>query len=424
MPAPDRNNLDVMKANKKMSLNDELSSRETKLIRILDEAAKTLNRKGLSQSSLAELAKRLGISRSALYYYFEDQEDLVFQCYRRACEQLSIQLNEARQYHSETLMVIEMFIKNVLGEHQPELAVLSEPAFLRDNQQKIIFKLYDSLRSSLADIIDEGINKNELRSCHSGLVASAIIGIISWIPKSRRSSTHPIPTTDLINFMLKDGIAADRTSSIQYSPFTLHSMSVPAWQSYDQEVMARARQEAFLAAASWLFNMKGVDATSLDEIAQRVGVTKKLIYHNIGDKQKLVALCYQRSINFYDDIATRVLAYKGYRIDALTASVHALAEASIRCDIAPFRPFTGVESQPQAVNKKLRESSRHLTSTYSETYNQGVAEGSLRDMPEVLSLLPAIAEWLPKWLDSFSDADRTKAPREMAELFRIGLRAL
>ncbi|MBN4075631.1 MAG: hypothetical protein COA71_08535 [SAR86 cluster bacterium] len=413
---------------KKRELNG-LTSREIKLIRALDEGAKALNRRGVSQTSLTEIAKRLGISRSALYYYFEDQQDLVFQCYRRSCEQLTLRLNEARRRSSGTFEAIEIFIESILNEDQPEFAVLSEPSFLRTDQRSMIFKLYDNLRTNLADILDEGINSKELRPCHSKLVASAIIGLISWITKIHQ--TRDLSRNDLIKTiksMLHSGIAADRSAPIHYTPFTLSPMSVPAWQAFDQEVMLAARQEAFLSAASWLFNLKGVDATSLDEIAQRVGVTKKLIYHNIGDKQVLVDQCYRRAYNFYEDIGTRVHAYKGSRIDALSAAAHALAEASMRSDIAPFRPFTGLESQPKAVSKKLRESERHLTSLYLEIYKQGIAEGSLTKVdagiPAMLLLLPGTVEWLPKWLESFSDADRARAPWELTELYRLGLRPL
>ena len=46
--------------------------------RVLDEAARQLNAKGVSLTSLTEIAEKLGISRAAMYYYVEDREDLVF----------------------------------------------------------------------------------------------------------------------------------------------------------------------------------------------------------------------------------------------------------------------------------------------------------------------------------------------------------
>ena len=417
----------MAKENVKMLASDDRPSRVTKRMRVLDEAAKALNRQGVSQTSLAEIAKRVGISRAALYYYFEDQEDLVFQCYLRSCEQLARRLNEASQPASTALEVIDTFIGGMLSEGEPEFAALSEPAFLRAEQRSTVLGLYEGVRASLADLLDEGARRGELRSCHSGLVASAIIGLISWVPLGRRVT--PIPDRDLVETIratLHDGIAADRTAPVRPALFTLSPMGLPAGRAFDQVAMAAARQEALLAAASWLFNLKGVDATSLEEIAVRVGVTKKVIYHNIGDKQTLVAQCIRRAFRFYEDIGARIHAYEGPRIDALSASAHALAEASLREDIAPFRPFTGLEGRPEAEREEMRAGAQRLMSTYLKTYDQGRAEGSVREVNAraVLAMVPGMFEWLPKWFDAFDEADRARTPRELTELFRLGLRPL
>lgn len=414
-----------MKKNRK----DNSKSKEIRLNKALDEAAKTLNRKGITQTSLTEISKKLGVSRSALYYYFQDQEDLVFQCYRRTCERLTHHLNQSKQLFTETFDVIDSFVESSLGESESEFAVLSESAFLRNDQKDVIFKLYDGLRNNLAAIIEVGIKKGEIRNCHKELNASAIIGLISWVQKILPEKRFPlIDLIETVKSLLRYGVAANRVKPIEYTPFKLSPMKVLATQAFDQQVLNIARQEAFLCVASWLFNLKGVDATSLDEIANSLGVSKKLIYHNIGDKQRLVSECYRRAYNFYEEIGSLAQNYKGLRIDALSASAHALAEASIRTDICPFRPFTGLDGLTAAEKKKHRVADLHLTATYMDIYNLGLAEGSLRNFtqgtPAILALLPGTVEWLPKWLESFTDTERIIAPREMTELYRIGLRPI
>ncbi|HWK51659.1 MAG TPA: helix-turn-helix domain-containing protein, partial [Steroidobacter sp.] len=46
--------------------------------RVLDEAARQLNQKGVLLTSLAEIAAKLGVTRGAMYHYVADREDLVF----------------------------------------------------------------------------------------------------------------------------------------------------------------------------------------------------------------------------------------------------------------------------------------------------------------------------------------------------------
>ena len=62
---------------------------------LLDEAARQFNAKGISQTALLDVAAALGLTRAAVYYYADDRQDLVFQCYRRSCEALARDLAAA-----------------------------------------------------------------------------------------------------------------------------------------------------------------------------------------------------------------------------------------------------------------------------------------------------------------------------------------
>lgn len=67
--------------------------------------------------------------------------------------------------------------------------------------------------------------------------------------------------------------------------------STPAMSSMREEVAALKRQRT-LEAATDLFYEKGFTNTTLDEVAQRMGVTKPFIYTNFGSKPDLlVAIC-------------------------------------------------------------------------------------------------------------------------------------
>src|SRR4051812_46163240 len=81
---------------------------------MLDEAAKQLNARGVSLTSLSDIAESLGVSRATLYQYVEDREDLVFQCYRRSCEVMARHLGEAIRLGNDAVAVIEIFIDRML----------------------------------------------------------------------------------------------------------------------------------------------------------------------------------------------------------------------------------------------------------------------------------------------------------------------
>ena len=90
------------------------ATRGSKRALFLEEAARALNSRGISQTSLADLAQTIGVSRAALYYYFEDQQDLVFQSYRRSCEMMARRLSEAVHRGGGALTILNDFIDGML----------------------------------------------------------------------------------------------------------------------------------------------------------------------------------------------------------------------------------------------------------------------------------------------------------------------
>jgi AcrR family transcriptional regulator len=397
---------------------------------VLEEAAKALNQRGVSQTSLAQIAQRVGVSRAALYYYFEDQEDLVFQCYRQSCELMGRTLREAEQRGGDALATIDAFVDGMLHDDGTEFAALSEMAYLRPDQHNIILGLYESIHANVAAILRKGAARGEIRPCEVRIVGQAIIGLVSWIPLARRWRTREtLGDADLVaatKDLLRNGVAADRGANVRYEPFDLTPPGVPVNRIFDPEVMAAARRESLLAAASWLFNLKGVDATSLEEIALSRGVTKKVIYHNVGDKEMLVTECYRRSFRLYEEIQARGRHYSGPRIEAVCAQTHALVESSFRDDLAPLAPLAGFESLAEVTREEIHASAGRMMDSSLVTYRAGQAEGSIRPLNTraILSMLPGVFELLPKWFDSFDGEERDRAPAELAELVRIGLKPI
>lgn len=406
------------------------ATRGSKRVLFLEEAARALNSRGISQTSLADLAQTIGVSRAALYYYFEDQQDLVFQSYRRSCEMMARRLSEAVHASGDALTTLNHFIDGMLGADEPDFASLSEAAFLHPDQRATILGLYEAILASIVEILNRGAQRGELRSCASGIAAQAIIGLVSWISMAKRwGSNTQLTQADMvaaIKSLLDGGIAADRKALIAYRPIDMSRGAMRADNVFNAEAMAAAKQEALLASASWLFNLKGVDATSLEEIAMRVGVTKKVIYHNVGDKETLLIACNRRAFRIWEDIAQAALSYDGSRLEAMCMAMYANTEASLREDWAPLSSLAGFEALPVEARTEVDESAIRLMNAYLQIQAAGQKEGSIAvpNARAFMAMAPGTFQWLPKWHDSFSPAEREIAPREIADLIRLGLRAI
>src|SRR5687768_14728389 len=153
---------------------------------LLDEAARQLNARGISQTALIDLAAALGLSRAAVYYYADDRQDLVFQSYRRACEALARDLAAATRAPGDSIDRIAAFVTGSLDPERVEEAVLSEVAYLDDEQRATIEALSDGVVALLVGLIDDGQKCGEIRPCDSRIVAQALIGIVSWVPLAPR----------------------------------------------------------------------------------------------------------------------------------------------------------------------------------------------------------------------------------------------
>ena len=60
--------------------------RASKRERALDHAAKLFNERGIGATNIGDVAAAMDVTRAALYYYFDERDDLVFQTYERACQ--------------------------------------------------------------------------------------------------------------------------------------------------------------------------------------------------------------------------------------------------------------------------------------------------------------------------------------------------
>ena len=75
------------------------------------------------------------------------------------------------------------------------------------------------------------------------------------------------------------------------------SADVSPWPKPEQRQQSRAsKREAVLLCAVEFFNQKGFHATSLDDVALSLNVTKPTIYHYFANKDEILFACVQRGL--------------------------------------------------------------------------------------------------------------------------------
>ena len=75
--------------------------------------------------------------------------------------------------------------------------------------------------------------------------------------------------------------------------------------------------DSLLTTAVAVFNERGYDATSMDELATRLGVTKSAIYHHVPSKVELLRLALDRALDALFAVTEEPGATTGRAIDRL-----------------------------------------------------------------------------------------------------------
>ena len=133
---------------------------------------------------------------------------------------------------------------------------------------------------------------------------------------------------------------------------------------------------AVLAAAVRLFNERGYEATSMDDVAKRLGITKSSLYHHVTGKQELLRIAVGQALDGLHEAMDEVEALDAPALDRLETlirrSVLVLAERLEYVTLLlRVRGNTAVEQQAL-----LRR--RIFDAKVTELVKQAQAEGSIR----------------------------------------------
>jgi AcrR family transcriptional regulator len=131
--------------------------------------------------------------------------------------------------------------------------------------------------------------------------------------------------------------------------------------------------ETLLAVAVAVFNERGYDATSMDELAGRLGVTKSAIYHHVPNKVELLRLALDRALDGLFAVTEQPGATTGRAIDRLEHVVR----GSVRVLVDELPSVTllvrvrGNSDVEQAALERRREFDRIVTDLVAAAEDEG-----------------------------------------------------
>ncbi len=179
-------------------------------------------------------------------------------------------------------------------------------------------------------------------------------------------------------------------------------------------------------AASRLFNAKGVDTTSLDEIAEQVGTNKRMLYRYVGDKQAIVAACFDRAFRFVFFTIDQAKSLGLSAAQSLVATERAnglVLQSKALSPLSALIPFDALSEEARASVQGL---SRRLSAISRERFAEAQRAGDMRviDLDELLHVSPGPIIWLVKSFIESDERRQVMIADEIAEFTRVGIAAL
>ena len=182
------------------------------------------------------------------------------------------------------------------------------------------------------------------------------------------------------------------------------------------------KREALLLAAVRMFNARGFNATSLDDVALSLGVTKPVIYYHLGNKDQVLLECLRRGLSQLEQATQVASGRKGTGVERLRAFLVRYGEVIVsdfgRCLVRTDEAALSPESAAT-----FRELKREIDMRLRELIAAGIADGSVAPMDVRLAAF-TLAGALNSAANWFSQSGRMSADAVAAEMVGILMRGL
>jgi len=194
----------------------------------------------------------------------------------------------------------------------------------------------------------------------------------------------------------------------------------PFHRKRDEE--RREKREALLRAAVAMFNERGFHATSLDDVAASLGVTKPVIYKHLGNKDQVLFECVQIGLSELRGAAEASASEAGTGLDRLKLFLTRYAEV-IMGDFGRCVIRTGDEVLSPETRRKFRDHKGEIDNALREMIEAAAADGSaeIGDVRTVAFVFAGALNWPARWYDVNGAVDPKSTAEELVKVLCRGI---
>lgn len=394
------------------------SKRSKKRTKLIELSSLQMNRQGAASVNLALIGADAGMSRNAVYYYFKDRHALTAACYEESLRYLAEAIESALAVDGSALDRLASFISQVLSERGQFVAVMADLDLTRPEDAKRFEKQNEIIVGKLQSIIEAGIREKQFRRVSPALAARVLMSMLEWKRLWCAFMGHDaralIAGAGDLGRWLENGILVDQTFKLRDVP-SVHELWESSVDVMDPAAVNRQRRNHLLGAASSLFNIRGIHATTIDDIAKTLGCTKGFVYHYVEDKDELIRMCYDRAFDSYQRFWEAGQRYGAGTAESMLIQMHLNAQAQL----SKFPPLA-IQASLADLPREYRQRSTAIWKRTTDNVRLAIEAGVAHSETDKLVDISAGAFfWLGKRCPD--DYKQSSTPGDVVDLFAHGL---
>src|SRR5262245_9880445 len=397
-------------------------------------AAHTFVERGFDATSVNDIAAALGITKAGLYHYISSKESLLFDIITLGLDSIDEEVVEpTRAVADPEERFLDIVLRHALlatcNDGVITLLIDEVHALPQPQRKKINLrrrKYFEYVRGVLREL--EAVGR--LQDIDPTVAAFSVVGAIMWLPQwfrpgGRLSSEEVAEET--VQFITagvlrpaarrKNGKTAAKRLALAPTREGRRRLDVRAITRLDP------RRIQICMTAARTFVERGYEATSVNELAAAVGVTKAGLYHYIRSKDALLFEILTLGMDWLDgDVVDVVRPIRDTeRRLRETVSRHArLTACNETWSNALLDEMYGL---PRADRQKIQERKRAYFDLVRGMIRELQAKGRIRDVDATVATYAILGMiiWIPRW---FRPRRTLKAEHVAAHVTAIALNGL
>ena len=418
-----------LKNNKINSPFSKTNQHSQKYKTILSAASELFNVYGTRGTTLIQIAQKLNLTKTSLYYYAKNKEELVHQCYLNTCIELQGMITSANNTDGSAMNKIDCLLRlnfecldGIINGSRGHLAGFTEIASLSTEHKKEISAFIRTFVIQVMELLEQGKKDGSIQNVHPAKAASALWGAIFWLPVWLHSVDDDRREEAFQQWLsiIKYGLNNHAT------PLSFAKTNIPKEQlapaGFDRTQQNKIKQEAFYRVGSIFFNQKGFKGTSLDELAQSLGVTKGAFYYYIKNKDDLLIKCFERTINIENEVLEDALAMDKNGLEKLAYASQKLFSIQVG-EEGPLIRYARMWSLDIDTRQKMENTTSKIRDLFGSIIQLGIDDKSIKQVNLLVAenIIAGAIESIPDLGDAINEDDVIGDSADFFHIFFNGI---